>query len=475
MLGTQTILGLAIDDSGVVAAEVSVRSGQPEIKRTGLMAFDEKLSSDNAKDIGHKLRQFLRENHLSSKRAVVGIPTKWIVTKEIVAPPAPPDALAGMLSIQAERAFSLNASELVFDYCGCTSTSEKSEVLLVATQRQVVNQVKELMDAAGLQVRSITVSTLAFGKHLSEGGPQQRYGLYTRPTYCEFWSQSNGRLRSIQHIPMASASGTTERAELLTSTIQRLILLTSQQNQSPPHEITMYDASNLPDEVIDRLHKQLTPQIRISNGNTELLSKGLGLGSVDGIENSQSIAAASLAITTLGAGKLSVDFLNPQIGRKKTSDRGRLTTWAAVAAVVLVVGIGVVIADWHGKRADIAVYSERLESIGEDAAAAREMVDRISFAGSWTSRKPQFLECLRQLTLAFPESPRVWATSLALREPAEGSLVGKAVDEASFSEVLDNIKLDSAFSGVMMMHLRDAGGSSMEKEFVVTFKFKGLK
>ena len=335
MLGTQTLLGLAIDDSGVAAAEVSVRSGRPEIKRTGRMQFDEKLSSDNAKDLGQQLRHFLRENHLSSKRAVVGIPTKWVVTKEIVAPPATPDALAGMLGIQAERAFSLNASELIFDYFGKTSTSAKSEVLLVAAQRQVVNKVKELTDAAGLQVRSITVSTLALGKHLSESGPQQQYGLYARPTYCEFWSQSNGRLRSLQHVPMAGTIGSAERAELLTSTIQRFVLLSLQQNQSPPHEITVYDASNLPDGAIDRLGEQLAPQITIDNGNTRLLSNGLG--STDGIGESQSIAAASLAITTLSAGRLSVDFLNPRIGQKKAVGHGQLTKWAAIAAVLLVV------------------------------------------------------------------------------------------------------------------------------------------
>ena len=212
MLGTQTLLGLAIDDTGVVAAEVSIRSGQPAIKRTGLMPLYEKLSSENAKDIGQRLRHFLRENKLTSKRAVVGIPTKWIVTREIVAPRATPDALAGMLSIQAERAFSLNAGELVFDYCGQTSSSETSEVLLVAAQRQVVSQIRDLTDAAGLSVRSITVSALAFGKLLSENGPQQRYGLYARPTYCEFWSQSNGRLRSVQHVPVKVYSGADERA-----------------------------------------------------------------------------------------------------------------------------------------------------------------------------------------------------------------------------------------------------------------------
>jgi hypothetical protein len=471
MLGTQTLLGLAIDDSGVAAAEVSLRAGRPEVKRTGLMTFGEKLTSENARVLGQRLRQFLRDNRFSSKRVVVGIPTKWIVTKEITAPPASPDALAGMLGIQAERAFSINASELVFDYCGRTSTSEKSDVLLVAAQRQVVGKVKELTDSAGLQARSITVSTLTLGRHLSERGPQQRYGLYARPTYCEFWSQSNGRLRAMQHVPMTS--GTTEPAERLTSTIQRLVLLCSEQNQSPPYEITVYDASDLPDGTIGRLHEKLAPQITISDGNAGLLAGGPG--SIHGIETSQSVAAASLAIAGLGTGRLSVDFLNPRIGQKKTAGHRKLTKWAAVGAVVLVVAVGAVIVDWQSKRADIAAYSERLESIGEDVAAAREMVDRISYAGSWTSRKPEFLECLRQLTLAFPEYPNVWATSLALSEQAEGSLVGKAVDETSFYEVLDKLKQNEAFSGVMMMHLRDAGGSSTEKEFAVTFKFRGLK
>jgi hypothetical protein len=473
MIGTHTILGLAIDDSGVFAAEVSIRAGRPEIKRTGFMQFDEKLSPDNARDLGRRLRQFLRENHLTSKRAVVGIPTKWIATKEIVAPPATADSLAGMLGIQAERAFSLNSDELIFDYCGKTSTSEKSDVLLVAAKRRGISQVKELTDAAGLQVRSITVSTLSLDKHFPDNDSQRRYGLYTRPTYCEFWSRSNGRLRSIQHVPMPGTSDITERTERLTSAIQRLVLLASEQNQSPPYRITMYDASGLPAAIVEQLDKHLAPQVTVSDGKAAILPEGLG--PENGMENSQSVAAASLAITALGTDKLPVDFLNPHIGQKKASGRGPATKWIVAAAGVFILLVGAVIADLHGKRADISTYSERLESIEQDVTTARELVDRISYAGSWTSRKPEFLECIKQLTLAFPAYPRVWATSLALSEQAEGSLVGKASDEMSFYEVLDRMKKNEVFSDVMMMHLRDAGGSSTEKEFAVTFKYKGLK
>lgn len=474
MLGTQTLLGLAIDDFGVVATEVCVRQGRPEIRRTGFLPFDEKLQPDNVEQLGHKLRQFLRVNNFTSRRAVIGIPTKWIVTKEIAAPPAAPDAIAGMLGIQAERAFSLNAGELIFDYCGPTSTSKKSEVMLIATRRQVVDQVRELADATGLKARSVTVSALAFDQTLPGGGTRQQYGLYARPGYCEFWSQSEGRLRSIQHVPVADTNGTTdERAESLTSTIQRLVTLTSRQNQSPRHEIIMYDACDLSDGIIDKLNKRLAPHIAVSDGNAGLMSNVVQ--PADGSRIALSVVAAALALATVGAGKPAVDFLNPRIGREKKSGHKCITTWAAVAAVVLVVGVAAVVADWRSKNADIATCTQQLELMREDITAAREMVDRISYAGSWTSRQPQFLECLRQLTLAFPESPSVWATSLALSEQAEGSLVGKAVDEMSFYEVLDKMKQNDAFSGVMMMHLRDTGGASREKEFAVTFKFKGLK
>ena len=473
MLGTQTLLGLAVDEFGIVAAEVCVRpGGRPETRRAGFFAFDEKLNADNTKELGRKFGQFLRANHFSAKRTVVGIPAKWIAAKEVTTPPAAPDALASMLSIQAERAFSLNAGELVFDYCAGAGTSEKGEVLLIAAPRQTISQLKELADAAGLQVRCVTVSALAFGKVLSQAGPEERYGLYVRPTYCEFWSQSNGGPRSVKHVCLAGAGTTAgDQADLLTSAIQRLVLLSSQENQSPPYQVTVYDGGSLSDGMIDRLSEKLAPEITVSDGNTVLLSKGLR--PLDGHTGVQSVAAVALALTAADGDRVAVDFLNPRIGRKKTPGRSRLVTWAVVAGVVAIAGVGAVVAGWHSKSADIAACTRQLEEISGQVTAAREMVDRISYAGSWTSQKPEFLECLRQLTLAFPESPRVWATSLALSENAEGSLVGKAVDEKSFYEVLDNIKQNSAFSGVMMMYLRDAGSSSREKEFAVTFKFQG--
>jgi len=473
MFGTRTILGLAIDEFGIAVAEVHIRPGRPEVQRVGQWSFEEKLNSDNAKALGQKLRQFLRTNHFSSKQAIIGIPTKWVVAKEIVAPPASPDALAGMLNIQAERAFSLNASELIFDYCGRTSVSEQSEVLLLAARREIVDQTKELMVAAGLEVRSMTVSALAFGKTLSKAGPEHQYGLYTRPTYCEFWTQANGSPLSIQHVPMTPSKPTAdEYVELLTSTIQRLILLSSQQGHSPPYRVTAYDGCGLSNETIDLLNEQLRPQITVTNGGAGLLSEGAG--SPNHPEEAQSIAAVAVAITVAGTDKPPVDFLNPRIGLKKKTGRRPITVWASIIVAVCLVVLVAVLANWQADRRDIATYTQQLELMSEDITVARQVVDRILYATSWTSQEPVFLNCLRELTLAFPEEPTIWATNLRLSENA-GALVGRAVDEESFYQVLDKIKQHKAFSNVQMIHIRNAGRDSRDKEFAVNFKFRGVK
>jgi hypothetical protein len=474
MLGTRTLLGLAIDEFGILIAEVSVRSGHPEIQRADQWHFEEKLNLGNAKDLGHKLKQFLRTHHFSSKQAVIGIPTKWVVAKEITVPPASTEALAGVLNIQAERAFSLNASELIFDYCGRTNVTERSEILLLAARREMVNQVKELAAGAGLQVRSMTVSALAFGKNLSDTGMELRYGLYTRPTYCEFWTQVNGSPRSIQHVPLATANRTSEEhAELLTSTIQRLILLSSQQDSPSPRRIAAYNGSGLPEETIDRLNERLKPQIVVTDGGTQLLPEGTG--APDHPEQAQSIAAVAVAMAAGGTDKPPVDFLNPRIGLKKKTSRRPITIWASIIGGICLLALIAVLVDWQADRRDIATYTEQLELMSEDIAAAREVVDRISYATSWTSQEPVFLNCLRELTLTFPEEPTIWATNLRLSEGAGAALVGKAVDEESFYEVLDKIKQHEAFFNVQMIHLRNAGRDLREKEFAVNFEFRGVK
>jgi hypothetical protein len=64
---------------------------------------------------------------------------------------------------------------------------------------------------------------------------------------------------------------------------------------------------------------------------------------------------------------------------------------------------------------------------------------------------------------------------VALDETGKGTLIGKTAREESFYAVLDTIKEKKAFAEVKMIHIRDAGRGSREKEFAVSFKFGSVK
>ncbi len=470
MLGTRTLLGLAIDESGVIVAEVAGRSSRPDIRRVGQWAFPAPFDASEAQELGQQFKQYLRSNHFSAKQAVVGVPTKWIVAREITAPPANAEALSGMLAIQAERAFSLNASELIFDYCGQASTSESRKVMLLAARREIIDGIKEMIAAAGLQIQSITISALAFERIGSEGASGRGFGLYARPSYCEFWSQSNGRPEAIKHVPMPGVNGTlNDRAHHLSAAIQRLMVLEPQQGQAS-HHVTIYDASEAPEGLIDRLNERLAPAITVRDGAT-----GLRWAGGDRTEVGEAIAAAAVALTGVGMAKPQVDFLNPRIGRKQVSSHKRLAGWGGFAAAIVLVLIGAVVFDWQRTRSEIAIYQGQLDGMSGELETAHAVVDRMAYAHSWISQRPEFLECLRQLTMAFPEAPTVWATSLALNENDEGTLIGRAVDDKSIIEVQDLVKQNEAFADVQMIHIRDVGRNSSEKEFAMKFKFQGVR
>jgi hypothetical protein len=474
MMDSRHILGLAIDDRGAVATELHVHSGRAEIWAAGELIWKQELTADNAAELGDQLRRFLRDKGFSSRRVIVGLAAKWVLAREIDVPPADPEALAGLLGIQAERAFAINAGELIFDYCGRTSATEKRRVLLFAAPRDVVERIRALTEAAGLRLESLTVSALACGKALSGAGPACRYGLYARPTYCEFWDQSDDGPRFVRHVPLVKDGTPADYTASLTSTIQRLILLSSGQGQSPPHRIAAYNACGLSHETVRQVNELLGPQIAVHDACAGLLSKGVRLS--DRPEAMHSIAAAAVAMTVMGTDKPPVDFLNPRIGEHRASGRKRIIAWAGGVAAVCFLSLGITAGIWRSNMRAVAAYRAELEGLSGDVAAAREMVDRVAYARSWTSRQPHFLDYLRELTQAFPDEGSVWVTSLALNPDDTGSVVGKTRNEASFYAVLDKIRENkTAFSDVTMTHIRNAGRDSQEKEFQITLVFRGAK
>src|SRR5688572_13517726 len=104
-----SFLGIAIGERSLTVAEVSQSHGKWEVRRCAQF----EPPADNP---GEALSRFLRENGFSASQAVVGLPAKWIVAREKDIPPADSEMAADVLRLQAERLFSSELKDLIFDY-----------------------------------------------------------------------------------------------------------------------------------------------------------------------------------------------------------------------------------------------------------------------------------------------------------------------------------------------------------------------
>src|SRR5258706_5493363 len=164
------MLGLAIGERSIIAAEVSGGGARPDAKRLAEFTYPSGASLADPAALGTALGEFLKENDFSAKAVVIGLPAKWLLVKTKEVPPADSHVAADLLRLAAEGEFSSELKELVFDYAGEASTAGARNVLLVATPQKYLDLANQLCDAAGLTPIAVTSSSAALGAVVGRSG-----------------------------------------------------------------------------------------------------------------------------------------------------------------------------------------------------------------------------------------------------------------------------------------------------------------
>lgn len=471
------ILGLAVEERSILAVEIRLDGERFEVKHAAEFVFPEGTTLNEPTSVGQLLRQFLREHRFTAKHAVIGLPAKWLIVREKNVPPTNADSIGGILKIQAERDFSLDFDEMVFDYLGEPRSTEYSSLLLVGTLRRTIDEIITAAQTAGLSVLSVTSSALALASAFSPLQHVSRYVLYIRPEYIEFVVQSAKYFRVLKHLPMAmfgdrdaKRMSDNRTIESFVGEVSRLISLLPHGRGTPePVKMFVWNAADLAPEVMQTLADHLLPTVEVIDARTESVNEKLAPPSE--AAGHQFGAAAALGLAGARRELLTVDFLHSRISPKKSKVLGRRALWAAAVGIALILSSLFLFWDWQNEKEEVATLKTSLERMKEDIDTAQSIVDKVSFARSWYTGRPKILDCLRELTLAFPIEGRIWVTSLALREDMHGIINGKSVDEKSVLEVLDTLKGNGIFSDVQMLYMRDTGRSSQEVSFAINFAF----
>ena len=483
MFGKRRTLGLAVTDRSAAVVEVAPSDGGGRARRAAEFVFPEGAALSEPAALGKALRQFLRTKGFTASRCMIGLQAGWVMAGVRTLPPGADESIPQILSLAIEREFASDGAELVFDYAlGADGSAERSALLVGAPQR-ILNQLATMAQAAGLAVAGVTVSSLALADSTEGSTAAERLVLHLFDGGAELVLHAGDGPRLIRHLPVSfpagQPAGTAATDGWLTDLGNQLwrivaMLPDARGSANTRRELILCDEIGLDSDACKTLSDRLALPVRNRTETSGVdATRGAGPSAAAPLS-----AAAALAMNALAGRRPAVDLLHSRLTPRKTFAIDRKLLWAALAAVAVIVAGGALVLDWRSDSFEAASLQTQLTAMAADVTEAKAAIARVSFARWWYERQPGYLDCMRELTLAFPEEGVIWTTSLAIQEDPAGPkdmravFSGKAVSESAVLDVLDRLKANTALHDVKPRNIHRVGRSGREVAFSMSFAFK---
>lgn len=447
------VLGLALRGQAIAAAEVSASHGRFRLERAELMPLGPTARLDEPEALGAAIKDFLRSRGFTARQCVIALDAGRLATKEKRLPEAAAGNLVEILRLAAEGDFAGGEQDLAFDYVASTNETG-TNVLLMAAPRGVIDQALRASRAAGLNVIGVTSSATALAS--AGGGSGERLVLAVGGDGGELVVDSPDGARLIRRLDAGGLEA------------QLLRVVASGQGLGAIKELVVWGETGLDEKAMDALGQRLGLVVRAAR-----FPHDLGLEGAVGAGGEGLARAAAAALAGARGGEIIPDFLHSRLARTPKPTMGRVTFWSLVAAVCLIAATAWYVLDWQAGQNEIAKLESRLASLASPVKVAQGRIERTRFVRGWFDQRPPILECLRAVTLAFPED-RIWATRLEVREDLTVSLTGKAAGKEAVLVLVDRLNADPTMKAEAQ-YIRQAGQNTQDVSFVINIRVQGGK
>jgi hypothetical protein len=469
-IGSPSILGLVVGERSIVAAEVAVARDRRQVKQTAQFVFPDNLSLEKPEELGMALAQFLRQNHFSSSRAVIGVPARWLMARDKDLPPATAEVAASTLRLQAERHSS--ADELVFDYAGQADPRKPRKVLLAAMLRPQMERLQRMADAAGLRLLGITSATLALAAAATDA-PATSLMLTIAPDAMELAARHEGTPILLRHLTSSGGESlrngsAQEVASLIGGEVRRVVTLMPQNGDGGNRSITLWDSVGLSENELPVLQDRAGLAVQ---NLADLKTLGIAGATPDAARYAPAVALALAAAEK----RLPLDFLHSRLATVKESRIGRRTMWGVIIGVLAIGLIVFLLVDQQQREAELVKLQKLSKEREPEVKAAENLSEKFSIGRGWYETRPSMLECLREITRTFRDDEPIWVSSFTLRDNHKGTLKGKAADRKYIIEIADRLQKNKNFSDVRYQELREVSGNSRDVSFSLNFIFNSTE
>ena len=501
-VGTRRVLGVAFEERYAIVSEVRFARGVRHVERTGEFLFPDDAGWQDPQRLGKAFGQFLRQQRFSANRAVVGLPAKWLMAREVNVPPAAPAATANIVRLEAEREFSPDPAALGLDYADALDAREARPVFLVGALRERLKQAQAVAEAARIKLLAVTSSALAVSSATTDSSPAVGITLILRPGNSDLVACVGRQFCVMQHvlIPEAAPAGAEVAPGVLVAALETEVrralgTVTRNHAQEGAAELTIWDGIGLPSEALRGMTARLGFEVKLRSQLPEVSLRPAQTGEAPALV--RFVPATALGISALNGHRPAIDLLHSRLEPPAKKLLGRRALLALGTAAVVAAAVAALAVFWQREQASVAAKKQEYERLKPEIDVAQELVDKIALTRDWYEGRPRLLDCLRELTLVTPADGRVWFTKVTIKpvimvenrpvaaqagKPLPGkappkkvlqvALIGVASDEKPLLEMRDRLGRVKGVSDLKTsMNSRNAVKTGREVGFSIDFSY----
>ena len=164
----QNLIGINIGQSSVKISEV-IR--EPKEKKIQLIRYSSHPLSEgtvieheihNEEDLVQAIQNAMKVGYFSTKNAAIGIAGSHVVVKRLKLAGGTPDEIESQVFWEAEHYIPFNLDSAFLSYHVITNNdTEGCDIIIAAATKEFTNTIKNIVERAGVKVKSITPDSLA--------------------------------------------------------------------------------------------------------------------------------------------------------------------------------------------------------------------------------------------------------------------------------------------------------------------------
>jgi hypothetical protein len=380
--------------------------------------------------VGREIRNQLDAAGVRERHCILGLPLKWVLTAQTELPPLPEADAASLLQLEAERGFSTDVATLQMAGSSCPMAADKKYVLLAGIPSAHIATLEKVLAAAKLKPASFALG-LAELQPPADEKSSGVLALAIGESTVSLQITCGGGVAALRALEGA-IENPNGRPALLPDLVAREARITLGQLPAELRDavkrIRIFGPRELAQPLADEMELRFEPM-------------GLGVEVVAayrpdefGVQlppDTSLSAAFSLAARLLVEQPPVFEFLPPkltileQFAAKYSS--GRLRTVGAVAAGI----VAIVLMAFLVQQIQLSYYGSKWKAISAKVTELQDVQAKIHQFQPWYDQTYQDLAILRQLSLAFPETGKVTAKTIAIQEGNVVTCSGNAQDNPS--------------------------------------------